>query len=112
MKIKIRHKHWLPKLIRVNGITVYPYILLRDEPKNVKKHTYKHELQHCYQVEEIGWFSFYISYLLYYLAGLLRYESNYYAYQKIPYEVEAYDIEETSINNKDNEILKREGIKV
>ena len=50
-----------------------------------------HEMIHVRQIRKVGWFSFYISYLLYYFAGLLRYGDHGAAYYNIPYESEAFN---------------------
>ena len=110
MKIKIRHNHWITRLIKVGGITIYPYILLRDQKGETKRSTYKHELHHTYQVQNVGWICFYLSYLIYYFAGLLRYKSWNHAYHEIPYEAEAYAIQDEPLTKMDLDILKNEGI--
>ena len=111
-KIKIRHNHWLPKLIRTEGITLYPFILLREKKEYIKRDTYKHELQHCYQIEELGILNFYASYIFYFLAGLFRYRNGNEAYHKIPYEEEAYKVQGDPWRNRDIKHLnlKNEGI--
>ena len=110
MNVKIKHNHWFPKLLKVNGITIGSKILLRDEPKNVKRNTYKHELQHCYQIEAVGFFKFYLSYFMYYLAGYIYLGNWEQSYYDIPYEREAYEVEDSPFTNKDVDILKKEGI--
>lgn len=113
MKIKIKHNHWLPKLIRVGGITIYPYILLRDKPESVPKTTiYKHEMHHCYQIEEIGFCWFYLSYLFYFLGALFQYRNWGKAYHEIPYEEEAYFVQDDPLTKLEIEHLNNEGIEV
>ena len=77
---------FLPKGVR--AITLYPFILtpyaaLSDE-------TLRHEMVHVAQVERLGWFRFYASYLGYYLVNLVKYRNHQEAYRNIPYEMEAY----------------------
>lgn len=46
---------------------------------------------HVKQVREIGFCSFYISYLLYYLANLVCFKNHFDSYRYIPYEIEAFN---------------------
>lgn len=111
MNVRIKQRHWLPRLLRVNGITVYPFILLRYS-KPIDKDVIKHELIHAEQVENIGWFSFYFSYLFYFLAGLLRYKDKRRAYFQIPYEIEAYKLQELELSEHDKTVLSMSGVKI
>ena len=89
-KVRLRFNHWLPKLTGYN-IMLYPYVLFAESEGDVRARSglLKHEAEHFRQVVETGWFCFYVSYLLYYLAGLIRYRKHYPAYLLIPYETEA-----------------------
>jgi len=87
MRIRIKKNHWLPKRLKVLGITIYPYIFVRVKKPSAR--LIAHELVHIDQVRSVGWFRFYISYLLYYRAGQIRGLSDKAAYLKIPYELEA-----------------------
>lgn len=91
-RIKHKHNHWLPKLLGVGAITIYPYVFYADRfPHRI---LVNHELIHVKQVEQIGWIRFYISYLMFYFAfRLMRYDHNK-AYYSIPYEVDAYGREQ------------------
>jgi hypothetical protein len=86
-KIKLKTNHWLPKLLKVQGITLYPYILVA--PKVPAATLLAHEIKHIDQVREVGFFRFYISYLLYYFAFRLEGYTAMYSYLLIPYEKEA-----------------------
>lgn len=109
MKIKIIYNFWfLPKAY--SAITIYPYICVSGS--KISEITFRHELEHCYQVRQIGWISFYISYLLYFMAGLIRRKNWNEAYLSIPYEKLAYDIQETPLTIEERELYATKKIKV
>ena len=98
---KIRHKtnHWLPKLLNVYAITLYPFVLYSEEKPSIS--VIAHELVHIDQIKAYGWFRFYLSYLLYYFAERLRSRDHFTAYLTIDYEQSARRLEKTK------EYLKR-----
>jgi hypothetical protein len=63
MKIRIVY-HFLPlRKTWIGGITIYPFIFFKRTREEVTDRLFRHELEHIYQVEEEGWFKFYLSYL-------------------------------------------------
>ena len=78
---------------RFVGITLFPFIFTWYKKGEAPDSFIKHELCHFRQVQRVGFFSFYISYLLYFLAGLLYYKDWHIAYWLIPYEVKAREAE-------------------
>jgi len=70
-------------------MVIYPFVLFKAKRKNVSEQLFRHELEHVYQVEELGWFSFYISYLWL----LVRH-----GYDDHPYEREAYAAEHSDLD--------------
>lgn len=89
-KTKLVFNNWIPKLLGVGAITIYPWVFIANKKEDVQATLVAHEMIHIWQVRQHGWFSFYISYLLYWLAGLIRYKKHKTAYRYIPYEVMAY----------------------
>jgi len=75
--------------IRVGGITLYPFIILRPEYNN--KTTINHEKIHIEQQKELLVVFFYILYVYYWLKGKVAGLSSEAAYMSIPFEKEAYD---------------------
>lgn len=66
MKVREIHcKRWfLPK--NLGAITIYPFIFYNtnaESYKEVFEHLQKHEMVHIAQVERLGWFNFYLTYL-------------------------------------------------
>jgi hypothetical protein len=91
MKIKEVHNSKLAKILNVGGITLYPFIFYYGVPD---ESTRVHEFQHALQVRQHGILKFYVSYVWYYLKGRMRGLDHYSAYMAIPYETEAYHVQE------------------
>ena len=87
MKIRRKYNNWIPQLLNVGAITLYPYILFSRTVYSMKRnlqepaHLFKHEYIHIEQVRNMGWFKFYFLYLV---------ESARNGYDDNKYEVEAY----------------------
>lgn len=87
MKAKMVYGVWPLKFLRIDGITLVPFVLLRQTKKELAQNMdrarrlFKHEYIHVRQVEELGWFKFYVKYLI---------ENAKKGYWKNKYEVEAY----------------------
>lgn len=90
MKIKWKFSHWLPRLLRVNGITLYPFVLFASDECNVKDRWLVHEYIHIKQQRKDGLIKFYFLYVWEYLCGFMTSSSHDAAYRNIPYEREAY----------------------
>jgi hypothetical protein len=92
MKIKLITNSRLCKILKVDGITLYPFIFFADE--NPSDTLVKHEMVHVEQIKYYGWLRFYLSYVLEYFSYRVRGDSNNVAYNKISYEIEAYKKQE------------------
>jgi hypothetical protein len=90
MKIRLRFNSLLPKLLKVDGLTLYPFVLIRDSVEKTPISLIRHEFIHVFQIERVGFIRFYISYALFYLASRVSGSSHKKAYLEIPYEKEAY----------------------
>lgn len=87
MKVRHIHNSFIPKLLKVGGITIYPFIFYRGEPSET---LVKHEMVHVKQIKYYGWLRFYLSYFMEYFSYRLRGDSKNVAYNKISYEIQAY----------------------
>lgn len=85
------------KRLHVHGITIFPFVFVRN--KNlVNDQVFKnHEQIHLAQQIELLIFPFYLLYLMHYLINLLRYRNHQMAYKQIIFEREAYK-EEGNVN--------------
>ena len=75
-------------VITIKAITIYPFIIFRDE---ADEETIRHEKIHIAQQKELFVLPFYILYFGYWLINKLKYkDSGSEAYYNIPFEQEAY----------------------
>lgn len=86
--IKIKYSHWLPKLLKVDGVTIGKAIYLKDT--TIDTTLIKHELIHVEQYEKHGVLGFLIRYFYHYIKGRLQGLSHWESYHAIPFEIEAY----------------------
>ena len=88
MKIRRKYNNWIPQLLRVGAITLYPFILYSQSIPALKRRgdylvtLFKHEYIHIEQVRRLGWFKFYLSYLN---------ENRKTGYKQNKYELEAWE---------------------
>ncbi len=81
-KINLKFRYdidWLKKL-KITGIVIWPYILFADPPDDVSDSTFRHELQHVYQIINRTPFRFYLTYFWW----SIRYK-----YSGNPFEIDA-----------------------
>ena len=76
--------NWFARLIigPWSGKVIYPFVMFADPKNEVSDRLFRHELQHVYQVREMGWFGFYLKYLW---LGIRH------GYKNHPFEREAVD---------------------
>ena len=105
MKIRRKYNNWIPQLLRVGAITLYPYILFSRSVQGIKtrrqypEQLFKHEYIHIEQVRKLGWFRFYITYLI---------ESAKNGYRQNKYEVEAYDRQTEPLNDEEQKAFTKD----
>ena len=87
----------IPKLLRVDAITLFPFIFYSMPEPSRRLRTHEHV--HVRQILQSGVFRFYISYFKEYLRQLAEFRNPNEAYFAIKYEVEAYR------NESDPELL-------
>ena len=86
------------KLIRLHpmgiiGLAVWPFIFL--DPQYVSDRLIQHEEIHLKQQVELLVVGFYILYAFYFIKNYIRYRKFYISYRKIPFEIEAFEHQET-----------------
>ncbi len=81
---------YLSIFINIYAITLYPFIICREEMDEV---TLNHEKIHLAQQKELWIIGFYLLYVYYWLRGKWKGEQSLIAYLNIPFEVEAYSNE-------------------
>ena len=86
MNIRRVYNNWIPQLLKVGAITLYPFILYSRSQAALSREDYtrnlfKHEYIHIEQVRKMGWFTFYFLWIV---------ENVRNGYENNKYEVEAY----------------------
>jgi hypothetical protein len=89
----------------IEAITLYPFILYASAKTDVSARLARHELQHIYQVQRLGWWRLYASYIKQYLIGRAEGFSHHEAYWRNPYEVEARMCEVEPLTQSELELL-------
>lgn len=75
---------------KINGITLFPFILLRNKALREDKILLNHERIHLRQQAELGILPFYLWYTTEYVYWYLRLKNKNLAYRNILFEREAY----------------------
>ncbi len=89
------------KNLHVNGLTLFPIILINNKGLLRDKVFINHEHIHLRQQLEMAVFPFYLLYLINYLINRIKFKDHYSAYKNICFEREAY------LNEKDLSYLKK-----
>jgi hypothetical protein len=79
--------------LKVDGMAVYPLILVRNKTLKLDEVLIRHETIHLKQAEELLVIPFYLLYLANYLINLKKYRRHHIAYMQIMFEREAYRYE-------------------
>lgn len=96
-------KYWaihLPSL-PVNGMAIFPFILIKDKSRMNDLCLIRHEQIHLLQQAEMLLIPFYVAYFFNYVINLIKYKNHANAYFNIIFEKEAY------ANEKDILYLKK-----
>ena len=100
MKVRYRKgtklAKWITNKINSDAITLYPYVFFKEE--SPPQTLINHENVHVNQIRKLGVFTFYASYAAYYLMFRRKGMSHEKAYESIPFEVEAYQLENKPIS--------------
>jgi len=96
MKVKVVYS-FLPFRLWgwIGGMTIYPFILFKKSKEEVDDTIFRHEMQHIYQVEQIGWFKFYLTYL---------WENLRHGYRNNKYEMDARGVENTPLTAEERRL--------
>lgn len=86
--ILIAKRYLVPK--GYTGITIYPFVFLRDKVDAANKVLINHERIHLRQQIELAIIFFFLIYAIEYLIGLVKYRNHHLAYRNIIFEREAY----------------------
>lgn len=92
--MKVRHikNSWVPKLLKVDAIVLYPFVLYAYQYPSAR--LIRHEMIHVKQIRKLGVFGFYFRYFLEYSKYRIKGYDHYNAYMNISFEKEAYELED------------------
>lgn len=90
------YNSWLTRVLCLDGLVLYPFILLSTSKEETLPSTLKHELTHVNQIKRDGWCKFYYQYCVYTCRD---------CYQNNNYEQEAYSTECSALTQTDLEML-------
>lgn len=76
MRFRIIYNAWW--MFWARGMTLWPWIWIKGD--SMDDRLFRHELQHCYQIDRRGRLNFYVTYVWYQIR---------YGYKKNPFEIEA-----------------------
>lgn len=92
MALLVNTRRFPPR--RFHAITLFPFVFYNG--KGLNERELRHETVHLWQQVALLLVGFYLLYLLFWLAGLLRYRNAERAYRSIPFERSAYLLEAQS----------------
>lgn len=93
MKARLIKNSYICKILKVNGITLYPYVFIKED--RASKRLLTHEAIHVDQVRRLGLLRFYAVYLVDYFKLRFRGMGHHEAYLNIGLEKEAYGHEDS-----------------
>ena len=95
MKLRFKYSvgHWIMR--GFNGKVLYPFVLFARKKEEVSTRLFRHEMEHVYQVQRMGWIWFHVKYL-YLLAR--------YGYKNHPFELEASERQYDPLTDEEKEL--------
>ena len=90
-----KYNHWLPKLLKVNGIVLFKTIYYRQKSIYVSDRLRWHEEKHVEQQEKEGSLIFKVKYVYEFVVNYIRYRKFWQAYRNISFEIEARQAEKS-----------------
>ena len=104
MRLRVKYGcWWLPPWIL--AIVLYPFVLFKPKKDDVWESLAKHEMVHVRDIRLVSAVSFYLSYVMYYFAGLIRYMDHEMAYIDNPWERRAMEAQERPLDEYEREEL-------
>jgi hypothetical protein len=100
MKPIIIYESKIARYFDIDGLVLYPFVLINESEDNAMPSTIKHELTHVRQVERDGFCQFYSKYFGHMFRHLLKGDVEG-AFTEHEYEKEAYGIEMVALNEDD-----------
>lgn len=87
-----RWLRWNPLTAWVHGQCLYPFVLFRFKKAEVSDRLFRHEIEHFYQGQRLGFFGYYCKYLWLNIR---------HGYKKHPMELECEAVENTPLTEQE-----------
>lgn len=89
MHVKEHYKHWLPRKLGINALTLGKHIFYSNSKGSTPPWLYKHEMAHVNQYRVYGIPRFLLQYMIEYVCNRLRGMDSLKAYRQISFERDA-----------------------
>jgi hypothetical protein len=101
MKPIIIYNCLFTRLMKLDGIVLFPFVLISTKEEETLPSVIKHELTHVRQIYREGFFSFYFQYVCMMMKNISYFYSTDSLFSNNSFEDEAYEIENEPLNEKD-----------
>ena len=85
----------------IDGLVLYPFILISNKEEEAKPSLLKHELTHVHQVKREGFCKFYSKYLFYIITNVWKNKNMNTAFTENEFEYEAYGCENEPLTDEE-----------
>lgn len=97
------------KIMKLDGLVLFPFVLISTKEEETLPSVIKHELTHVRQIYREGFFSFYFQYIYMMMKNSFYFNSDS-LFRNNSFEDEAYDIENEPLNNEDKLLSNWKGL--
>jgi hypothetical protein len=94
--VKVIYNSYITRLLHLDGLVLYPFVLLSTSSDETLPSVLKHEVTHVHQIERDGFCNFYFQYFIHMCAG---------SYANNIYEREAFSNENTALTRSEIKLL-------
>ena len=95
-KVKVIYNSYITRLLNLDGLVLYPFVLISTTNDETLPSILKHEVTHVHQIERDGFCKFYFWYFTYMLID---------SYTNNIYEQEAFSNENNALTQNELELL-------
>lgn len=92
-RLRFKQKILAPLAGKFLAVTIYPYIFIDSSIEDCPEWIIKRNLAFHWQITQHGTFRFYLSFSLYYMAGLCRWKKHKPALKSVPFFSEACEVQ-------------------
>jgi len=107
--VYVIYDSWIPRLLSIQGIVLYPFILIATPKKDTRSYIIKHELVHVKQITRIGCCRFYTLYIYSMFNSCFQKGNCYTVLYDNEFEDEAYEIEDYPLTKDEMKLVNWDG---